>query len=754
MSLAIVQENSETIPAPAISTLASRRRRSKCSVACVHCRLRKVKCNGGQPCPNCVDHRSDCVYEPQRRRRAADNISAAALEGLQQRLSRIEAVQRQSQPQPQPQPLPQRPQLQPQQPSAPVSEPCNTNKPSPISDNQAPPQVVAIKTPSGSSNDSHSWEQICTELTRVDSPPPLLVPQSLGESVDIFKIPCRDIAHPESEATANSSIGDHDYVAPIFSEESSYEYHGPGSFLSFCSKSGIEWVSQKTGVPDFDQLATRLMADVCRWFRSQSRACPLREPEPDEATAWLYTQAYFDDTSDVVLGVVSRPWFQDRLRLHFNNSPGPGTMDDPAWYALRNTIYAYGARQLLAKQIKPQAFSDAMELGNRYFQNALSVHSDLLFLDTTSVAVQALAVMTHYTEGVSWPSLHYMLCSSAMRLAETKGLHRQPPLSANLNDTVLYSRSCTWWGIYCYDRYSAVRLGRPLGTDDDSITVQLPRNLSPENSAQHETMLWGIRTAQLSSAIMRRLNKFDHRKPSIEEIASTMSELEQSLADLRASFPSYVSPGDSSPYTNVPAGINISGILFLVFSYHISVIQVHSILVYPWNIAKLGLNAAEQTQLQTHIAESSQKCVESARLILQQLGGVTITPSTPKWLAFFFPLTALINVFIHVLQNPQAASVESDVVLMRLAAGHFSYLEYTIPELSFPLTRDLANLAQVAVRRSREKCPAPIDIVPAPDLLGASTSMGQTTQFEDELFPAGFNIWTENWSTFLTSTDL
>ncbi|KAJ3545769.1 hypothetical protein NM208_g2356 [Fusarium decemcellulare] len=530
---------------------------------------------------------------------------------------------------------------------------------------------------------------------------------------------------------------------------------GPGSFMSFCSKSGVEWVSLKTGVPDFDQLATRLIADVGRCFRCQSRTCLLREPEPNEATAWLYTQSYFEDTSDVVLGVVSRSWFQDKLRLHFNSSPGSGTTDEPAWYALRNTIYAYGARQLLAKQSKPQAFRDAIQLGNRYFQNALSVHSDLLFLSTSRVAVQALAVMTHYTEGVSWPSLHYMLCSSAMRLAETKGLHRQPPLSANLHGEEIYSRSCTWWGIYCYDRYSAVRLGRPLGTDDDSITVQLPHNLSPENPAQHEAMLCGIRTAQLSSAIVRRLNKFDHRKPAVEEIANTMGELKRLLADLRATFPSYVSPGDSSPCTDIPAGININDVLFLVFSYHISVIQVHSILVYPWNIAKLGLNAAEQTQLQTNITESSRKCVESARKILQQLGSITIMPSTPKWLAFFFPLTALIDVFIHVLQNPQESSVESDIALMRIAAGHFSYLEYTIPEFSFPLTRDLPSLAQVAVRRSREKCLAPVDIGPSlADSSGASTNIGQTTHFEGGLLPAGLNIWSEDWSTFLMSTDL
>lgn len=159
----------------------------------------------------------------------------------------------------------------------------------------------------------------------------------------------------------------------------------------------------------------------------------------------------------------------------------------------------------------------------------------------------------------------------------------------------------------------------------------MPLNSSPENSVQHEIMLWGIRTAQLSSAIVGKLNKFDHIRPPVEDITNTMAELESSLRTLRSSFPSYVCPEHSSPCTAAPTGVHVNGILFLVFSYHVSVIQVHSILVYPWNIAKLGLSTAQQAQLHSNMAESSRKCVESARVILHQLSGVIITPSTPKW---------------------------------------------------------------------------------------------------------------------------
>jgi hypothetical protein len=97
--------------------------------------------------------------------------------------------------------------------------------------------------------------------------------------------------------------------------------------------------------------------------------------------------------NDAVFCMLPRGCFEKRLRRHFDKSLTPCSPEDPAWYALRNTVYAYGARHLLAKQNKPHAFADAIEQANRYFQNALSVHSDLLFVNVSRLAVQALAVM-------------------------------------------------------------------------------------------------------------------------------------------------------------------------------------------------------------------------------------------------------------------------------------------------------------------------------------------------------------------------
>ena len=143
-------------------------------------------------------------------------------------------------------------------------------------------------------------------------------------------------------------------------------------------------------------------------------------------------------------------------------------------------------------------------------------------------------------------------------------------------------------------------------------------------------MLCGIRAAQLSSAIVKRLNKFELRRPSIHDILDTMAELEDMLQKLRASFPAFLSTGLCSPQVALPASVHADGFLFLLFTYHASVILVHSILVYPWNTARLRVTAAERSSLESQIAQSSEKCVGAARIMLQQLSGVNITPSTPK----------------------------------------------------------------------------------------------------------------------------
>jgi hypothetical protein len=89
--------------------------------------------------------------------------------------------------------------------------------------------------------------------------------------------------------------------------------------------------------------------------------------------------------------VVNRPAFEARLHAHYEQS---GAFDDePAWYALRNTVFASGCRLEMSKAEYGISFAEAQSHAWRYFENALSVHTELLYSQTSILAVEALCAM-------------------------------------------------------------------------------------------------------------------------------------------------------------------------------------------------------------------------------------------------------------------------------------------------------------------------------------------------------------------------
>lgn len=109
--------------------------------------------------------------------------------------------------------------------------------------------------------------------------------------------------------------------------------------------------------------------------------------------------AYFEDSFEALYGVVYRPQFEARLAKHFETG---GAQDDPSWYALRNIVYATGCRTLLAGK-KTVTWAEAQHQSWPFFENALSVHFELLFTPTGLVAVQAIAAMA--SSGFLFPVL-------------------------------------------------------------------------------------------------------------------------------------------------------------------------------------------------------------------------------------------------------------------------------------------------------------------------------------------------------------
>ena len=105
--------------------------------------------------------------------------------------------------------------------------------------------------------------------------------------------------------------------------------------------------------------------------------------------------AYFDESFEVTYGFIDRAEFFACLAVHNRNDRS--LSDDPAWYALRNTVFASGCRIALSKDGSLR-YSDIQKEAWSYFQNAMSVHSELLFTFTSIKAVRALIAMVTLTK--------------------------------------------------------------------------------------------------------------------------------------------------------------------------------------------------------------------------------------------------------------------------------------------------------------------------------------------------------------------
>lgn len=70
-----------------------------------------------------------------------------------------------------------------------------------------------------------------------------------------------------------------------------WEHHGPWSWVSVCSQSGLAWVCRTSGNEDFIEIASELTKTWSRRLKTtRSQSFAARCAEPDEGTAWKYVE--------------------------------------------------------------------------------------------------------------------------------------------------------------------------------------------------------------------------------------------------------------------------------------------------------------------------------------------------------------------------------------------------------------------------------------------------------------------------------
>ncbi|KIW27762.1 uncharacterized protein PV07_07470 [Cladophialophora immunda] len=544
------------------------------------------------------------------------------------------------------------------------------------------------------------------------------------------------------------------------SEISNWEYHGPRSFLSICSRPGIQWVASKTGNSSFNTSARTFTTYITGRLKIEKMLSKERKPEPDQEIAWRYTRAFFEEALESALGIVHRPWFETQLKGYFE---GAVTDTDPAWYALRNAVYASGCRIELSKC---SSFQEANQSAWGYFENALSVHTEMLYFRTSIVGVQALTLMAYFTQNIASPCLEYVLCGIAVRLGIGKGLHRQAVASWNLTEYENSLRSCLFWAIYCLEKQIVCQSGRHSLIDDDDVSCQVPTSAPPDSTVNIEYCNTLIRLARLSSLVSKRLSTVQAFQQGGEALVRSVAELDEQLNILKRSIDPIISRPAAPNPTQLPSGMTLRQIMYLRGALQSITLDIHTSLTYPWSRSMCGLtpHAALRDQVET----STQIVAETCRQAILATEHIQFDASTPVPLSFFGPIYALINLFIYILQNPQRFGIQSDLALMEVGAGYFARVKFaTSSEISISFAREMATLAREATERAHGLQTASSGVASdqdfscLPQRLSDNVAVaGQYLGMEDQPYndqtvddmSAFFDLELENWSTFL-STD-
>ncbi|KEF62709.1 uncharacterized protein A1O9_00682 [Exophiala aquamarina CBS 119918] len=416
--------------------------------------------------------------------------------------------------------------------------------------------------------------------------------------------------------------------------------------------------------------------------------------EPDEEIAWSYCAAYFDNAFESVMGVVYRPDFEARLRSHFQQR-APQWTGDVAWYALRNIMYAAVSRQLLLED-DSIPFADAHARSSQYFENVLAAYTELLFSCSSLDAVRALIALAFYLEATANGGSEHMVCATVVRLVQAKGLHQQPSKILNLPEVEVLHRNWLFWAIYCCEKLISFRSDRPSAIDDSNISCEIPKVAPPGSTINVQQLTHMIKAALLSQRISHQLCSVVAFRRNPSDLMKLADELYGEVEAWKENVKDFPPPGKAPQAGVEHPNRSPLHMLNLQYMYYAAIQSVYAIFGSPWISSILGM---DKNPFYREVASTkASKVVDAARSLIMATRSLRLTVAVPQWASFYFPMSGLINLFIHILSHPTLPSTDADLALLDIATALFSHIEFLASsDIGFSFARQLVRIPRSTV---------------------------------------------------------
>ncbi|OLN85001.1 putative transcriptional regulatory protein C530.05-like protein 6 [Colletotrichum chlorophyti] len=642
---------------------ANEAKRRRIARACDMCRKKKIKCDGKLPaCSHCINYKTDCVFTQVEKKRNPPK-GAKYIEGLENRLGRMENLLRLSGLLGEDDDADtdlgtlEKRLAEKQQRSRQVSQA--------VSDPTSPLQA----TPGQNETDS-------TPHSAITSPEPTKDSGKEPRDGDKRKASVSDEKEQE-EVEALSEM----MCSLVTNQSGETRYIGSSSGFSIFSPKGIQWVNEKTGDDSFQAMISEVSIDDHKWtawkpevFSDLFRR-PIFRPLPPKAEALSLLKDYFENFN-CMFPLFHQPTFMHLVERQYSDDPYDGT----GWWASLNCALAIAHRLRVMSNLVPQE-EDEKAWG--YIKNALGTFAELTMRNTDLLSVQALLGMALFMQGTPNPQPTFLLVATAIRLAHSIGLHKRGT-GFNLNPIEIEQRKRVFWIAYMLDKDLCLRAGRPPAQDDDDVNVDLP-DADPEDNIGNIPLADGkgkmnlfrvmCEFATIESKVYSRLYSTKATKQSDGELLNTIGELDQELEEWKDRIPIDFRPEHEIKASHTPLILHA---VMLHLTYYNCLTTIHRMSVHHgyWtsrlsNYAIQGLNAKP---LNPRVFSSAALCTAAARASISLLKYMPQGDSQSVWLILYFPVSALMTLFGNILQNPLDPRAKSDTKLMNLVVNYLSML--------------------------------------------------------------------------------
>ncbi|KAJ5340505.1 transcriptional regulator family: Fungal Specific TF [Penicillium brevicompactum] len=596
-------------------------KRRRIARACDMCRKKKIKCDGKMPkCSHCINYKTECIFTQVEKKRNPPK-GAKYIEGLENRLGRMESLLRLS---------------------GLLSEDDGGKTDLGTLEKRLADRTNALNAANAASaanapNTAKSANKFMAQAAQQAPSSHQTTPR-----MDSHSSPQTAATSPESHKSETEVEALSDMMCSLVTNNcGETRYIGSSSGFSIFSPKGIQWVNEKTGDTSFQDMISSAYVDDNKWMYwkpeifSDIFARRVFKPLPPKEEALSLFKDFFENFN-CMFPLFHEATFMHLVERQYSRDPYEGS----GWWASINVVLAISHRLRVMSNLVPHEEDKKAWL---YLKNAMGVLTELTMRNTDLLSVQALLGMSLFLQGTPNPQPAFFLVAAAIRLSHSIGLHKRGS-GFGLNPVEVEQRKRVFWIAYLCDKDICLRSGRPPVQDDDDMNVELPSEDPPDNvgnvplsdgRSKFNLFRSLCEFAAIESHVYKRLYSAKASKQSDGELLNTIGELDKELEDWKDSIPVDFRPDRLSNY------------------------------------AIQGLNARP---LNPRVFLSAVLCVTAARASINLIKYIPQGDFACVWLILYYPVSALVTLFANILQNPNDARARSDVKLMSVVVNFLSTL--------------------------------------------------------------------------------